>query len=273
MRCVSVNARTRWAPIFPHCGRVSSGTCSVSRYRTRWRLAGSWQPLLTASSPHSFRFSHFPCMARDRRRSRPQQQIQQPRCPLCGKRFSDVLRHLNHRESKCAGWFNTAAPHRTGPSPSHHYEHSIEDPMGPTILDDFSNTQQPSSPPHHQSSVRRVEFSGAAKTYGQTKTFMERFDDDEHSGLRTTNTYYPFAGKDEWELGSFLLSSGLSMRKINDFLRLKMVTTNLVPCYSTLTPLHRSRILASRFPRQRPSVAEWRCSQKSPTGKSRRSAS
>jgi len=52
---------------------------------------------------------------------------------------------------------------------------------------------------------------------------MERFDDDKYSGFRTTNIYYPFAGKDEWELGSFLLSSGLSMKKIDDFLRLKMV--------------------------------------------------
>jgi len=66
------------------------------------------------------------------------------------------------------------------------------------------------------------------------KTFMDRFDDDRYSGFRTTNIYYPFSGKDEWELGSFLLSSGLPMRKINDFLRLKMVispTPSLATAY------------------------------------------
>lgn len=94
--------------------------------------------------------------------------------------------------------------------------------MDSTIPDDFSNAQQ-LPPPRHQPHVQRVEFPGAAKTYGRTKTFMDHFDDDKYSGLRTTNPYYPFAGKNDWELGSFLLSSGLSMRKIDDFLRLKMV--------------------------------------------------
>lgn len=58
-------------------------------------------------------------------------------------------------------------------------------------------------------------------------TFMDRFNNDQHSGSQTENIYYPFAGKDEWELGSFLHSSGLSMRKIDDFLKLKMVGTIL----------------------------------------------
>jgi hypothetical protein len=52
---------------------------------------------------------------------------------------------------------------------------------------------------------------------------MERFNSDKYSGSRAENMYYPFAGKDEWELGSFLHSSGLSMRKIDEFLKLKMV--------------------------------------------------
>ena len=54
---------------------------------------------------------------------------------------------------------------------------------------------------------------------------MDRFNNDQHSGSRTKNIYYPFAEKDEWELGSFLHSSGLLMRKIDDFLKLKMVVS------------------------------------------------
>ena len=53
---------------------------------------------------------------------------------------------------------------------------------------------------------------------------MDKFRDDRYSEFRTSNIYYPFSGKAEWELASFLLSSGLSMRKINEFLRLKMVS-------------------------------------------------
>ena len=162
-----------------------------------------------------------PCMARDRTK-RSRQQTQGPRCPSCGKRFADILRHLNHRQSKCVDWFNTTVPH-PGPSP-HHREHPADDATGsPTPHNDFSNTEQSPPPSPPQLDAKRVEFSGAAKTYGRAKTFMDRFNDDKYSGFRATNIYYPFAGKNEWELSSFLLSSGLSMRKIDDFLRLKMV--------------------------------------------------
>lgn len=173
---------------------------------------------------YSYRFAHsFPSMARDHLRRCPQQQVQRPRCPSCGKRFTDVLRHLNHRQSTCADWFNTAFPRQRSSPP--HYESFPDDPADPLIPECTLNTPQSPSPtpPHRQSIIQRIEFSGAAKIYGRAKTFMDKFNNDRYSGFRTTNLYYPFAGKDEWELASFLLSSGLSMRKIDDFLRLKMV--------------------------------------------------
>ena len=212
-----------------------SGICSVFGHRTATvsgaRPGSRQTPQRSASlcSPHST----FPSlMARDRSRHCPRRQTQCPRCPSCNKRFSDVLRHLNHRESKCANWFNTTIPRHS--SPPHHHGHSTEDLIDPPISDNFSNTQQPPPPSHRQPCVQCVEFPGAAKTFGRMKTFMDRFDDDRYSGFRTTNIYYPFSGKDEWELGSFLLSSGLPMRKINDFLRLKMVispTPSLATAY------------------------------------------
>jgi len=36
--------------------------------------------------------------------------------------------------------------------------------------------------------------------------------------------YYPFSNAAEWELASFLLSSDLSMRKIDELLKLKLVS-------------------------------------------------
>jgi len=201
--------------------------CSATAHTVALGVSLGFRVVLQQSSPYRPPFSLFLLsMARDhaRRSPRPQTpQIQQPRCPSCGKRFSDVLRHLNHRESKCADWLNTTAPHH-GLS-SHRYEHPTGDTIDSLTPDDFPDTQQPPSPPPSQpyTHAQHVGFPGAAKTFGRAKTFMERFDDDKYSGFRTTNIYYPFAGKDEWELGSFLLSSGLSMKKIDDFLRLKMV--------------------------------------------------
>ena len=61
-------------------------------------------------------------------------------------------------------------------------------------------------------------------TYGQASTFLDRFNEDEYASFRAVNMYYPFSSKAEWELASFLLSSDLSMQKVNEFLKLKLVS-------------------------------------------------
>ena len=179
--------------------------------------------------------THFllPIMARDRPRNSPRQ-LQQPRCPSCGKRFTNVLRHLNHRQSTCANWFDTTIPHHAS---THHCEHPTEVSPDSPISDDSYDIQQPLPSQQPQQSDTRVEFTGAAKAYGRGKTFMDRFDEDQYAGFRATNVHYPFAGRNEWELGSFLLSSGLSMRKIDEFLRLNMVISLLyiLPLYTNPT--------------------------------------
>jgi transposase-like protein len=159
------------------------------------------------------------CMARDRARRSPQQ-VQRPRCPSCGKHFTDVLRHLNHKQSKCANWFDTAPPQRrSSPRP---IGDPPSDPIDPPS--NIPDAKRSPSPPLPHQQPQSVPFPRAAETYGQTKSFMDKFDDDQFSELRKTNLYYLFMGKDEWELASFLLSSGLSMGKIDKFLRLKMVS-------------------------------------------------
>ena len=74
----------------------------------------------------------------------------------------------------------------------------------------LQDPDDPVMPPQQQRSDHN-KFPGAGMTYGRTTSFMERFDADKYSHLRTHNIYYPFAGKDNWDLGSFLHSSGLSM--------------------------------------------------------------
>jgi hypothetical protein len=72
--------------------------------------------------------------------------------------------------------------------------------------------------------------------YGRAKSFMDRFNDDKHALRRVQNPYYPFADQEEWELGSFLLRSGMSMQKMDEFLRLKLVFNFLAyPLHCLLT--------------------------------------
>ena len=56
------------------------------------------------------------------------------------------------------------------------------------------------------------------------ETFMDKFDQDRFAEERKQNIYYPFADRDDWEMGYWLLNSGLSMAAINKFLSLKLVS-------------------------------------------------
>jgi hypothetical protein len=69
-------------------------------------------------------------------------------------------------------------------------------------------------------------FPGAAATYGAGHTFLGLFDSDENSVYRKTNLYYPFSCRQDWEIASWLLRSGLSMGKIDSFLSLEVVSHN-----------------------------------------------
>ena len=198
------------------------------------------------------------------------------RCPYCGKRFADILRHLNHRQSGCSDWFNDISP-LDGPAPRHrNSDHDFEDSETShsdfTPQDGFPESSGENLASSQRQSLHHVEFPGAGVTYGRATSFMDRFNSDQYSGSRVDNVYYPFAGKDEWELASFLHSSGLSMRKINNFLKLKLVRTNSFNFYYSglliVTP--RSGTLAYPSPQQRRSVVGWKCSPRSLNGSRRR---
>jgi hypothetical protein len=148
--------------------------------------------------------------------SRRHQQTPLLPCPCCQKRFADVLRHLNHRNSKCRNWF-TLLPYSTQIPPSQPLDFVDDRPSSPP-----TGEPEPSSM-HNSSQPSRTVFPNASKIYGQAKSFMDRFNDDIYASHRVQNPYYPFADKEEWELGSFLLRSGMSMQKVDEFLRLKLV--------------------------------------------------
>ncbi|KAI6035326.1 hypothetical protein F5J12DRAFT_902149 [Pisolithus orientalis] len=52
---------------------------------------------------------------------------------------------------------------------------------------------------------------------------MDKFNGNQFSNLWASNLYYPFNSHNEWELASWLLHSGLSMRAIDSFLSLSII--------------------------------------------------
>jgi len=159
-----------------------------------------------------------------------QQQARRFPCPYCRKRFANVLRHLNHHESKCTAWFTLPPPPAHSMSPPPEFMDDTDDrlPSPPTTdfeLPGYITLNQPHPQPF------RTEFPTAGKSYGRTKSFIDRFHDDKYASYRVQNPYYPFADQEEWELGSFLLGSGMSMQKVDEFLTLKLVFHSRRPLF------------------------------------------
>ena len=86
----------------------------------------------------------------------------------------------------------------------------------------FTGDPEPSSV-HGDPRLFQTVFPNAGKIYGQAKTSMDRFNEDRYTPYRVQNPHYPFADKEEWEVASFLLRSGMSMQNMDEFLRLKLV--------------------------------------------------
>ena len=113
------------------------------------------------------------------------------------------------------------------------------------------------------------EFQGACLTFGKGKTFLEDFTMDPYAAERKVNLYYPFALKEEWELASFLLLSGLSMASITKFLSLKLVRPFLLCQFCTIHHgTLRCRHFTSHSEPQRTCAQGLKCFQKAHNGSS-----
>lgn len=159
-----------------------------------------------------------------------------PRCPSCAKRFKTedgTLRHLNHPHSTCAGWLNSFIPQ--------HHSSDIRPPRNqtgmfstvpewhPTVTMDANmdmDAEEDVQIPQDGSGLIVDEFPGAGASHGPGKSFIDAFRSDRFANERVNNLYYPFASKSEWEIGSFLLRSNLSMSAIDEFLCLDRVSSS-----------------------------------------------
>ena len=59
---------------------------------------------------------------------------------------------------------------------------------------------------------------------GRSPTLMDRFSSDRFAEERKQVPYYPFRDREEWQLAEFLSNSTLSMRAIDEFLKLELVS-------------------------------------------------
>ncbi|KAG2108289.1 hypothetical protein DEU56DRAFT_874535 [Suillus clintonianus] len=130
---------------------------------------------------------------------------------------------------------------------------SVEEPLG----------SQASEKPY----VER--FRNAAKVYRRGQTFWDRFNMDPYSAYRKDNLYYPFASRQDWELGSFLLCSSLSMAAIDEFLELELIKAlSLSFCTAKElrgraellppVPKWQYRIVSTTHPTKQPLYLYWR---------------
>jgi hypothetical protein len=83
--------------------------------------------------------------------------------------------------------------------------------------------------------------------FGSGPGFMDAFNSGPSAEKRGVNIYYPFSSKEEWSLASWLLCSGLSMRAINDFLALPIVSLEV---HTTTSSLMQKRFGSFHSPSQ-----------------------
>lgn len=80
--------------------------------------------------------------------------------------------------------------------------------------------------PHLKNSCRWVVdyYEGAGAIYGTVEMFLSNFNQDQYAKRHMDNPHYPFADSNDWMLANFLLKSGLSMRAIDEYLSLNIVS-------------------------------------------------
>ena len=163
-----------------------------------------------------------------------------PRCPKCSRHFGtpiQVARHLAQPLSLCARIERASAtelisiPLRTPlnsdvlPVNAASGDPPVGEEFDNQAFDDIQPAVESQGPPQssHPDNLFCHTFPGAAQAYGVGPTFMDNFDIDRHARERRGNLYYPFASRQDWEVAEFLLSSGMSMARIDRFLHLESV--------------------------------------------------
>ncbi|KAI6006706.1 hypothetical protein F5J12DRAFT_782941 [Pisolithus orientalis] len=143
--------------------------------------------------------------------------------------------HMSQPSSGCNTWVNDLVCLHKSLQPS---SLNIHNSQHPTHLEDVLMSTNPNDYATHDYldfvhmafdmwGPTTDDFKGAPKTFGLGPMFMDKFNGDQFSNLQASNLYYPFNSHNEWELASWLLHSGLSMRAIDSVLSLSIISLSL----------------------------------------------
>ena len=152
-----------------------------------------------------------------------------------------MINHMCQPWSDCAtSWMHNLEnlssalqnPTPSAKTPLNFDSQASDAPMDDTPLVGWEGTEQrsPGSVSYGYTTQHTDMYPGAAHMYGPGMTFMNRFNSDKHANQWTHNFYYPFSSQSDWELGSWLLRSHLSMESINQFLQHHLVSDSIQPC-------------------------------------------
>jgi len=166
-----------------------------------------------------------------------------PTCPNCGKIFtkdSSVTHHLSQPQTSCHSSIRDIVnilQFTQVELPLHHTSPQADAGVLTTDmcnLDDSAHANFNGNFNFSEDGFGAVEgsleeqYEGARTCYSKDGlTFLDLFNADEFAECRKENLFYPFAFKEEWEIGDFLLRSPLSMAMIDVFLKLPLISTGL----------------------------------------------
>ncbi|KAG1845211.1 hypothetical protein F4604DRAFT_1978525 [Suillus subluteus] len=159
-------------------------------------------------------------------------------CPSCGKGgFKDhvtVACHTGQPRFGCSTWLQNLICLDDGLNNPVNMDDELNNHIESGSFGDWDEMFQASSnedqvyegaTPTRDSEVIIDSYPNCAQSYGRGHTFLDLFNLDENSKHCVTNPYYPFSSQKDWQVGSWLLRSGLSMGKIDSFLSLEMIKT------------------------------------------------
>jgi hypothetical protein len=169
-------------------------------------------------------------------------------CSCCRVWFTSVARHQARPENPKCYRYQSPRQHRETPPAENLTEISDSRPLEE---DDFNSDwldieegwsfKRPPSPDVYTIPADSNTFSReaprprltkvhptAGATYGQVpNSRIQQF----YAEVDRSNPYFPFADATEWQMAAFLAKSGLSRRKIDEFLHTKYVSSNQLDIY------------------------------------------
>ncbi|KAF7975623.1 hypothetical protein HWV62_9217, partial [Athelia sp. TMB] len=160
--------------------------------------------------------------------------------------------HLNQPWGKCAALKDDLTTQATFKHLAQFSTISEHEPMDEASIDDPGMDYMPDIfPPDADNTKHREYFPVTGQVHGNAPTFMDLFDTDTHANKRKSNLYWPFDTKGDWEIGSWLLRSGLSMRLIDEFFHLEKIKQISLSYKSAKELRNRAELL--------PPGPQWKC--------------